>query len=335
VKNLEAGIAKTLEQGWTTVHIPGGNFAEIGRLKQMYESGKAKVRIYYAVSGPGPESRKLLDQGAQTGLYGGRFNVRSIKVVLDGALGSKGAALLENYSDYNSKGFFTADPGEVYAMAEESLRKGIQLMTHAIGDRANREILNIYERALNAVPRDQRALKDPRFRIEHAQIFHPDDLPRPAKLGVILSMQPSHAITDLHFAPSRLGMARLAGAYAWRTFIDSGVKIAGGSDAPVERGDPRIEFYAAVTRKDLKGYSGEGWHPELKVTRDEALKMFTIWAAYASFEENIKGSIEPGKLADFTVFSKDIMTVPETEILNADTVTTIIGGEIVYAKKVR
>ena len=335
VKNLEAGIAKTLEQGWTTVHIPGGNFAEIGRLKQMYESGKAKVRIYYAVSGPGPESRKLLDQGAQTGLYGGRFNVRSIKVVLDGALGSKGAALLENYSDYNSKGFFTADPGEVYAMAEESLRKGIQLMTHAIGDRANREILNIYERALNAVPRDQRALKDPRFRIEHAQIFHPDDLPRPAKLGVILSMQPSHAITELHFAPSRLGMARLAGAYAWRTFIDCGVKIAGGSDAPVERGDPRIEFYAAVTRKDLKGYSGEGWHPELKVTRDEAPKMFTIWAAYASFEENIKGSIEPGKLADFTVFSKDIMTVPETEILNADTVTTIIGGEIVYAKKVR
>src|SRR6266567_7605280 len=333
-RNLEVGIAKTLEQGWTTVHVPGGSFAEIDRLKQTYENGKTKLRVYYAVSGPGPESRKLLDQGAQTGLYSDRLNVRSIKVVLDGALGSKGAALLENYNDYNSNGFFTAKPDEVYAMTEEALRKGIQVMTHAIGDRANREILNIYERALNAVPADQRKLKDPRFRIEHAQIFHADDLPRPAKLGVILSMQPSHAITDLHFAPSRLGMARLAGAYAWRTFLDSGAKIAGGSDAPVERGDPRIELYAAVTRKDLKGYSAEGWHPELRVTREEALKMFTIWAAYASFEESIKGSIEPGKLADLTVFSKDIMTVPEMDILKAETLMTIIGGEIVYEKKV-
>lgn len=333
IKNLEVGIAKTLEQGWTTVHVPGGNFAEIEVLKKMYDSGTAKLRIYYAVSGPGNESRKLLDAGAQTGLYNDHLNVRAIKVVLDGALGSKGAALLENYSDYNSNGFFTSNPGEVYAMTEEALRKGIQVMTHAIGDRANREILNIYEKALNAVPADQRKVKDPRLRIEHAQIFHPDDLPRPAKLGIILSMQPSHAITDLHFAPSRLGMERLKGAYAWRTFIDSGAKVAGGSDAPVERGDPRIEFYAAVARKDLKGYSGEGWHPELKVTRDEALKMFTIWAAYASFEENLKGSIEPGKLADLTVFSKDIMTVPEMEILKAETVMTIVGGEVAYEKK--
>ena len=332
VKNIEVGIAKTLEQGWTTVHVPGGNFAEIEALKKMYEAGKAKLRIYYAVTGPGPESRRLLDQGAQTGLYNDRLNVRSIKVHFDGALGSKGAALLENYSDYNSKGFFTADPGEVYAMTEEALRKGIQVMTHAIGDRANREILDIYERALNAVPTEQRKVKDPRLRIEHAQVFHPDDIARPAKLGVVLSMQPSHAITDLHFAPSRLGIARLAGAYAWRTFIDSGAKVAGGSDAPVERGDPRIEFYAAVARKDLHGYSGEGWHPELKVTRDEALKMFTAWAAYASFEENLKGSIEPGKLADLTVFSKDIMTVPESEILKAETMMTIIGGEIAWSR---
>jgi hypothetical protein len=333
IKNLEVGIAKTLEQGWTTVHVPGGNFNEIEILKKMYEGGKAKLRIYYAVSGPGTESRKLLDAGAQTGLYNDHLNVRTIKVVMDGALGSKGAALLENYSDYNSNGFFTSNPDEVYAMTEEALRKGIQVMTHAIGDRANREILNIYERAMNAVPADQRKVKDPRFRIEHAQIVHPDDLARPAKLGIILSMQPSHAITDLHFAPSRLGMERLAGAYAWRTFIDSGAKVAGGSDAPVERGDPRIEFYAAVARKDLKGYSGEGWHPELKVTRDEALKMFTNWAAHASFEENLKGSIEPGKLADLTVFSKDIMTVPEMDILKADTAMTIIGGEVAYERK--
>ena len=331
--NIEAGIAKTLEQGWTTVHVPGGSFAEIERLKKMYETGRAKLRIYYAVSGPGNEARKLLDQGVSTGLYEDRLNVRSIKLYMDGALGSKGAALLENYSDYNTKGFFVNKPEDLYPIVEEALKKGIQIMTHAIGDRANREILDIYEKALSAVPANQRKVKDPRFRIEHAQIFHPDDLPRPAKLGVICSMQPSHAITDLHFAPSRLGMDRLVGAYAWRAFIDSGAKVAGGSDAPVERGDPRIEFYAAVARRDLKGFQGEGWHPELKVTRDEALKMFTIWGAYASFEENIKGSLEPGKLADLTVFSKDIMTVPEEDILKAETVMTIVNGEVVYSAK--
>lgn len=333
VKNLEVGVAKTLEQGWTTVHVPGGSFAEIDRLKRMYEGGRAKLRIYYAVSGPGEEAQRLLDQGAATGLYGDRLTVRSIKLYMDGALGSKGAALLENYSDYNTKGFFTNKPEDLYPVVEEALKKGIQIMTHAIGDRGNREILNIYEKAFAAVPADQRKVKEPRFRIEHAQIFHPDDLPRPAKLGVICSMQPSHAITDLHFAPSRLGMDRLVGAYAWRTFIDSGVKVAGGSDAPVERGDPRIEFYAAVTRKDLKGFQGEGWHPELKVTREEALKMFTLWGAYASFEENIKGSLETGKLADITVFSKDIMTVPPEDILKAETVMTIVNGEVVYEKK--
>ena len=332
VKNLEAGIDRTLAQGWTSVHVPGGNFAEIERLKKMYESGRAKLRIYYAVSGPGPEARTLLDQGPLIGLYGDRFTVRSIKLYMDGALGSRGAALIENYSDYDSKGLFINKPEDLYPIAEEALRKGIQVMTHAIGDRANREILDIYEKALAAVPADQRKVKDPRFRIEHAQIFNPADLPRPAKLGIICAMQPSHAITDLHFAPSRLGMDRLVGAYAWRTFIDSGVKVPGGSDAPVERGDPRSEFYAAVTRKDLKGFQGEGWHPELKVTRDEALKMFTIWGAYASFEENLKGSLEPGKLADLTVLSKDIMTDPEQEILKAETIMTIVGGEVAYRK---
>jgi predicted amidohydrolase YtcJ len=249
---------------------------------------------------------------------------------MDGALGSKGAALLEKYADHDSLGFFTNKPEDVYVIVAEALEKGIQVMTHAIGDRANREILNIYEKAFVAVPGDRLKVRDPRFRIEHAQVFHPDDIPRPAILGVICSMQPSHAITDLHFAPARLGMERLRGAYAWRTLIDSGVKIAGGSDAPVERGDPRIEFYAAVARKDLSGFQGEGWHPELKVTRDEALKMFTIWPAYAAFEEGIKGSIETGKLADLTVFSGDIMTVPEPDILKAATVMTIIGGEVVY-----
>ena len=168
--------------------------------------------------------------------------------------------------------------------------------------------------------------------MEHAQILNEQDIPRFAKLGVIPSMQPSHAISDLFFAPSRLGMARLAGAYAWNRLIKSGAIICGGSDAPVERGEPMIEFYAAVARKSIKGESGEGWHPEQAVSREQALKMFTINAAYAAFEEADKGSIEVGKLADFTVLSADIMKIPAPEILKTRCEMTIIGGEIVYAK---
>src|SRR5206468_194955 len=215
-------------------------------------------------------------------------------------------------------------------MFEEALRSGIQVETHAIGDRANRLILDLYEQAFKAVPPNARKIREPRWRVEHAQIVNPADIPRFAKLGVIPSMQPSHAITDLNFAASRLGLKRLEGAYAWQSFIKLGLPVAGGSDAPVERGEPMIEFYAAVARKTQKGESGEGWHPEQKVTREQALKMFTIWAAYAAFEENIKGSIEPGKLADFTVLSADIMKIPEMEILKTRCVMTVIGGEIVH-----
>ena len=158
----------------------------------------------------------------------------------------------------------------------------------------------------------------------------PPDIPRFAKLGVIPSMQPSHAISDLFFAPSRLGIARLAGAYAWQSLLKSGAIIPGGSDAPVERGEPMIEFYAAVARKDQKGFSGEGWHPEQAVSREQALKMFTLWSAYAAFQEKDKGSIEVGKLADLTVLSNDIMKIPEAEILKTHCVMTVIGGEIAY-----
>jgi predicted amidohydrolase YtcJ len=217
-------------------------------------------------------------------------------------------------------------------MFEEALRRGIQVETHAIGDRANRTILDLYEGAFKAVPPDQRKIQEPRWRVEHAQIVDPADLPRFAKLGVIPSMQPSHAISDLFFAPARLGMNRLAGAYAWQSFLKSGVIICGGSDAPVERGEPMIEFYAAVARKSLQGESGPGWHPEQKVSREQALKMFTIWPAFASFEENDKGSTETGKLADFTVLSADIMKIPEPEILKTQNEMTIVGGEVVYQR---
>jgi predicted amidohydrolase YtcJ len=175
--------------------------------------------------------------------------------------------------------------------------------------------------------------RDPRWRDEHSQIINPADIPRFAKLGIIPSMQPSHAIGDLHFAPSRLGLERLNGAYAWQSLLKTGVVIPGGSDAPVERGEPMIEFYAAVARKDIRGFSGEGWHPEEKVTRAQALKMFTIWPAYAAFEENLRGSLQIGKLADLTVLSADIMKIPEMDILKTHCVMTVIGGNIVFEAK--
>src|SRR5438045_6723124 len=217
-------------------------------------------------------------------------------------------------------------------MFEEALRRGIQVETHAIGDRTNRVILGLYQQAFNAVPPGERKIRGPRWRVEHVQIVDPADLSRFAKLGVIPSMQPSHAISDLFFAPARLGMNRLAGAYAWQRLIKSGCIIPGGSDAPVERGEPLIEFYAAISRKSVKGFSGEGWHPEQAVSREQALKMFTIWPAYAAFEEKDKGSIAVGKLADFTVLSQDIMKIPEPEILKTRAEMTIIGGEIVFQR---
>lgn len=327
------GCKRSVELGWCEIQNAGSSYSEVDLLKKLFGERKIKLRIYEAIAGPGPDAERLLREGQILGAFENHLTVRHIKVVIDGALGSKGAALLEPYSDYDTAGFLTQKEEVVVPMLEEALRKGIQVETHAIGDRANRTILDWYEKAMNAVPPAQRKIREPRWRVEHAQIVSAVDIPRFAKLGIIPSMQPSHAIGDLHFAPSRLGMKRLEGAYAWQSFIKSGSIIAGGSDAPVERGEPMIEFYAAVARKDQKGYSGEGWHPEQAVSREQALKMFTIWAAYAAFEEKSKGSIEAGKLADLTVLSADIMKIPEPEILKTSCVMTVIGGEVVYEKK--
>ncbi|MEK6301173.1 MAG: amidohydrolase [Acidobacteriota bacterium] len=326
------GVKRSIELGWCEIQDAGGSYRDVTAMRKLYGEGKIKLRIYKAVHGPGPASAKLLSDGSSTGEFDGRFTLRTIKVVFDGALGSKGAALLEKYSDYDTAGFLTHKEEELLPMLTQALKSGIQVETHAIGDRANRVILDLYEKAFNAVPPDQRKVREPRWRVEHAQIVTAEDIPRFKKLGVIPSMQPSHAIGDLYFAPSRLGMKRLEGAYAWQSFIKSGSIIAGGSDAPVERGEPMIEFYAAVSRKSQDGFSGEGWHPEQAVSREQALKMFTIWAAYAAFEEKVKGSIEVGKLADLTVLSADIMKIAEPEILKTRCVMTAIGGEVVFQK---
>lgn len=325
------GVKRNIELGWTQIQDAGGSVADVEIFKKLYEAGTIKLRIYKAVHGPGVNATLLLNQGATIGAYGNRFTFRTIKVVSDGALGSRGAALNEPYSDApDTSGFLTVKAEDLRFMLVEALRAGIQVETHAIGDKANRFVLDEYEAAFKAVPPSARKIADPRWRIEHAQIVNPADIPRFAKLGVIPSMQPSHAIGDLFFAPSRLGIKRLQGSYAWETFIKSGVVVPGGSDAPVERGEPMIEFYAAVARKDQKGFSGEGWHPEEAVTRAQALKMFTIWPAYAAFEEKLRGTIEVGKLADLTIISADIMTIPAPEILKTRCVMTVINGEIVF-----
>lgn len=330
---VELGVKRDLSLGWTQIQDAGGSYDEVNIFNKLYAAGTIKLRIYKAVYGPGPNATRLLNEGPTIGAFENRFTLRTIKVISDGALGSRGAALLGPYSDApDTSGFLTVKAEELRPMLIEALRKGIQVETHAIGDRANRFILDEYERALNAVPVAERKIAEPRWRVEHAQIVNPADIPRFAKLGIIPSMQPSHAIGDLFFAPSRLGMERLEGAYAWESFIKSGVVVPGGSDAPVERGEPMIEFYAAVARKDPKGFSAEGWHPEEAVTREQALKMFTIWPAYAAFEEKLRGSIEVGKLADLTILSADIMKIPEAEILQTRCVMTVINGEIVFEK---
>jgi predicted amidohydrolase YtcJ len=329
-------VKRSLALGWCELQDAGGTYQEVSRFRKLDREGKIKLRIYKAVYGPTENSRKLLDEGASIGEFDGRFTLRTIKVVLDGALGSRGAALLEPYTDApETSGFLTAKPEELRPMFVEALKRGIQVETHAIGDRANRVIIDLYEEALQAVPPEERKIREPRWRVEHAQILDHAEIPRFAKLGIIASMQPSHAIGDLFFAPSRLGLQRLEGAYAWQSLLKSGAIIAAGSDAPVERGEPMIEFYAAVARKDPKGFAAEGWHPEQAVAREQALKMLTIWPAQAAFEEQSKGSIERGKLADFTVLSADIMKIPEAEILTTKCVMTVVGGEIVHEDEAR
>jgi predicted amidohydrolase YtcJ len=330
---LLRGIDREVKLGWCEIQNAGSHKEDADLIRKAFEAGKIKIRFVNAVYGPGENAQNFLCDGPTINAFDHHFTQRTIKVLFDGALGSRGAALLKPYSDApETSGFLREKPDSLRPMFEEALRRGIQVETHAIGDRANRLILDLYEQAFKAVPPDERKIRDPRWRIEHAQIVDPADIPRFATLGVIPSMQPSHAISDLFFAPARLGMDRLVGAYAWQSFLKNGCIIAGGSDAPVERGEPMIEFYAAVSRKSSKGESGEGWHPEQAVSREDALKMFTIWPAYAAFEEKEKGSIEVGKLADFTVLSRDIMKIPEMEILETQNEMTVIGGEIIYSR---
>ena len=327
-RDLKAGIDRNISLGWTQVQIAGGTFSDIKILEEIREEGNLLQRVYFAVSA-GKPAETLLNVGSTLDPTN-MLTIRGIKLYADGALGSRGAALIEKYDDQETKGLVIFTKEETMPVLIEALRKGIQIQTHAIGDMGNRLTLDWYEEAFSSVKKEERQIVDPRWRIEHSQIITEEDQVRFKDMEIIASMQPSHAIGDLHFAPSRLGMERVRNGYPWRNLIDLGVIIAGGSDAPVEIGDPLIEFYAAVARKDLDGFYSKGWHLEQAVTRKEALKMFTIWPAFAAFQEDIKGTIEVGKLADLTVFSKDIIKVPEEEIIKTQAVMTIVNGQIVF-----
>jgi predicted amidohydrolase YtcJ len=329
---LEAGAQRSLRLGWTQLQVAGMTWEEIEQLCRLYADGRVQLRVYAAIGGPGPDAERLLAAGRDYRSCDPRLSVRSVKLYMDGALGSRGAALLEPYSDSpDSRGLLRNAPQEILRIAIAGLRSGIQVQTHAIGDRGNRIVLDQYQQALATVPAAGRAVADPRLRIEHLQVIDDADIPRLAQMGVIASMQPSHAISDMLFAPARLGPQRIGRAYAWRKVLDAGAVLAAGSDAPVEQGDPRIEFYAAVARRTLEGFAGPDWGLDQRLTRAEALAALTTGPAYAAFEEDLRGTIEPGKWADFSVFSADLMAVPEAEVLEARALMTVIGGEVAWA----
>ena len=328
--NLLRGMQANAALGWTATHDAGMSWRQLGLLHQLHQEEQMTHRVYVAV--PIAEAGPLIEQGADQ-TEDGWITLNAIKVFIDGTLGSRGAALLEPYADADHNGFMNrTSKNELMPVLEGALKQGLQIMTHVIGDRAVRTTLDWYQEAWNVLPRDQWATDDLRWRLEHAQIIPREDQDRIASMKVTLSMQPSHAIGDLNFAPARLGQDRLATAYPWQPLIERGITFVAGSDAPVEVGDPRIEFYAAITRKRLDGSSGQGWHPEFAVSRKDALNMFTIWPAYSAFQEQHRGSIELGKRADLSVFDTDFMTADPAEILEAKTIMTMVDGRITYAQ---
>ena len=324
-----AGFRVEAAYGWTGIHFMSAPWKDIPLLEAMAEAGEAPLRIYNSVT---PDGAAALIAGGPRSVADGRIITRAIKYYADGALGSRGAALFDPYADRpDTTGLMQITEQEIVPLYQAALRGGIQIATHGIGDRGNASVIDWYQQALAGVaPADRPTGADVRWRIEHAQILRPSDYHWFGHLPIIASMQPSHAIGDLHFAPARLGDARLDGAYAWKSLSDMGVIVVGGSDAPVERGAPLVEFYAAVARADLEGFQGPDWRPGEAVDRATALKMFTVWPAYASFREAELGTIEVGKRADFSAFSVDLMTAPVAEIPKGHATLTVVDGVVVY-----
>jgi predicted amidohydrolase YtcJ len=326
---LADGEARKL--GLTMVHDAGTTPEVVAAYKRLIDAGRLKTRLYVMLRGPLSMLEPEFKKGPVINYGGYRLSVRAIKIGADGALGSRGAALLEPYSDEPStSGLMTTSPEEIYAQTLAASRAGFQTCIHAIGDRGNRVAMDVFERVQSDVP-GARAL---RMRNEHAQILDAAEIPRFATLNVIASMQATHATSDMPWVPDRIGAQRTQeGAYVWQRLLKSGVVLANGSDFPVEEPNPMLGFYAALTRQDRDGQPPNGWMPEGRLSREEMLKSFTWNAAYAAHSEKDLGSLEVGKLADMVLLDKDVMTVDPKEILSTHPLVTIISGEIVYERQ--
>ena len=326
---LRDAIAVMHRWGLVGMHDAGASQGLIDMYEDMAKSGELDLRLYVMISDDSAALEHYFKVGPQSALYGGQVWVRAIKLYADGAMGSRGAALLEPYADDpNNTGLLLSAPAHIRDVAVRALQHGFQVNTHAIGDRGNRIVLDAYDSAFKTYPS-----ADHRFRVEHAQILNYDDIPRFAALGVIPSMQASHQSSDMYWIGKRLGPTRLPGAYAWRSLINSGVVIPNGSDFPVEQVNPLISFHAAIARQDANDWPAGGWYPEQRMTREEALRSMTLWPAYSAFQEKEMGSITPGKFADFVVLDQDIMRVPAELVLNTRVLSTYVGGKAVYSAK--
>ncbi|MEE9189943.1 MAG: amidohydrolase [Candidatus Neomarinimicrobiota bacterium] len=324
---IELASNRCLELGLTSFHDTGIEPERVDDYKALIDENRLGLRVYAMLSDTVLPDLQDYYLGLKVEGYGGNhLTVRAVKVYADGALGSRGASLLKPYTDRpNEVGLVVTGKEHLFNVARAALATGMQLSTHAIGDRGIRVTLDTIEDALAENP-----VKDHRFRVEHSQIIDPEDIPRFKALGVIPSVQPPQVVSDMNWTEERVGAERIAGAYAFRDFLDSGCILPCGSDVPVESCDPLEGIYRAVTRQDESGFPPGGWKAENALTIEEAIRGYTIWAAEAAFQEDILGSIEVGKLADFTIIDKDILILNPSEILNATTVYTIVGGSVKY-----
>ncbi len=326
---LQLAINECLKNGITSFH-DAGSPGLVNLSKEFGDQDKLDIRLYIMLRGDLNEMNDYFQKGPDIGLYNDHLTVRAIKMAADGALGSRGAWLIEEYTDASGEYGHEVEPmTHIDSLTQVAYKAGFQVCIHAIGDRANKEVLDLYERTFQAGLQE-----DPRFRIEHAQHMRGEDIPRFAELGVIPAMQAIHMASDRPWAIDRLGKKRIEeGAYMWQSLLESGARIVNGTDAPVEPIDPLPSFYASVARKTLKGTPEEGYEMDQRMTRAQTLRSYTLDAAYGAFMEDIIGSIEVGKYADFAILDKNIMEVPEQEILDSKVTMTIIGGEIVYELK--
>lgn len=323
---LEASLQEMRSVGLTGVHDAGTGVIEFQLMKEMADSGKLTTRIYGMISGAGDVFDELSKNEPIDGYANDRLYLRSVKLYSDGALGSRGAAMIEPYSDDpGNYGLLFNTEEEFTSMIDKVVAAGFQAGIHAIGDNGNRTILNAFENVRNAY-----GDKGLRHRIEHSQIVNMDDIPRFKELDIIASMQPVHATSDMNMAEDRVGPVRILGGYAWRTFLDQGTVIAAGSDFPVELSNPFHGLYSAVTRQDHQGMPEGGWYPNQRISREEALHGFTLGAAYAGHMEDVVGSLEPGKWADFLFIDRDYFTIPDSEIWQIQVLETWVAGEPVY-----